>query len=84
MIELPPLTNYDASLFTSTKVTYPIDDDDSEEMVIIHRKDIKMDGSSFVLLVEREFDIDFYFRMYFAYMKDYNAVIAIPDVQEAE
>lgn len=79
-----PLTNYDPSVFTSTKVSFPIEGEETEEMVIIHRKDIKLDGSSYAFLVEREFDIDFYFRMFFSYMKDYNAVIAIPNVQESE
>ncbi|CAL8082984.1 unnamed protein product [Orchesella dallaii] len=84
LLELPALTDYDGTLYTSTKVSFPSDDEESREMVLIHRKDIVLDGSSYAFLVEREFDIDFYFRLFFSYMKDYNAVIAIPNLQEAD
>jgi hypothetical protein len=45
-------------------------------------KDLKRDGSAYAFIVEREFDLDFYFRVYFSYMKDFNAVVAFPHLEE--
>jgi len=41
-----------------------------------------MDGSSYAFLVERDFELDFFYRIYFSYMKDYNAVVAFPRLEQ--
>lgn len=50
--------------------------------LILISQDLKKDGSAFTFIVEREFDLDFYFRVYFSYMKDFNAIVAFPHLEE--
>lgn len=49
---------------------------------LITKKNLSRDGSAYAFIVEREFDLDFYFRIYFSYMSDFNAVVAFPHLEE--